>query len=41
MAAGAMIPEAVEAARLGLITHAVPAAELDARVDALVERRLP
>lgn len=31
---------AVEAARLGLITHAVPAAELDARVDALVERLL-
>ena len=32
--------DAVEAARLGLITHAVPAAELDARVDALVERLL-
>jgi enoyl-CoA hydratase len=29
---------AVEAARLGLITHAVPAAELDARVDDLVAR---
>ena len=32
--------DAVEAARLGLITHAVPAVELDARVDALVERLL-
>lgn len=31
---------AAEAARLGLITHAVPAAELDARIDALVERLL-
>ncbi len=31
---------APEAARLGLITHAVPAAELDARIDALVERLL-
>lgn len=34
---------AAEAARLGLITHAVPAAELDARIDDLVQRlqRLP
>jgi enoyl-CoA hydratase len=31
---------AVEAARLGLITHAVPAAELDARIDDLVGRLL-
>lgn len=31
---------ATEAARLGLITHAVPDAELDTRVDALVERLL-
>ncbi len=30
--------DATEAARLGLITHVVPAAELDARVDALVAR---
>lgn len=30
--------QAVEAARLGLITHAVPAAELDARIDDLVVR---
>lgn len=29
---------AAEAARLGLITHAVPAAELDARIDELVAR---
>lgn len=29
---------AVEAARLGLITHAVPAAELDARIDDLLHR---
>lgn len=34
---------AAEAARIGLVTHCVPDAELDARVDALVERlgRLP
>jgi enoyl-CoA hydratase len=31
---------AAEAARLGLITHAVPAAELDARIDELVQRLL-
>jgi enoyl-CoA hydratase len=31
---------AAEAARLGLITHAVPAAELDARIDDLVQRLL-
>jgi enoyl-CoA hydratase len=31
---------AAEAARLGLITHAVPAAELDARIDELVTRLL-
>lgn len=31
---------AVEAARLGLITHAVPATELDARIDDLVGRLL-
>ena len=31
---------AAEAARLGLITHCVPDAELDTRVDALVERLL-
>jgi len=30
--------DATEAARLGLITYAVPDADLDARVDALVER---
>ena len=31
---------AAEAARLGLVTHAVPAAQLDARVDDLVQRLL-